>query len=304
MTDNAFVRVSLQRLCDQLSQFHHCACPTTVSNLLRERGFNLRVNVKRFTGPAHPERNRQFEYIAEQIEQFRAEGWPIVSVDTKKKELIGNFRNEGRVWCRSGTEVNAHDFLSDAQCRAVPYGLYDVVANRGHVVVGTSADTPAFAVDALGQWWGQIGCKRYPGAGALLVLADAGGSNGCRPRLWKYRLQQLADRYGLVVSVCHYPTGASKWNPVEHRLFGPISTNWAGIPLHSPEVMLGCLRGTTTTTGLHVTARWHTRTYPKGVKVTNTQMASIQLMKHDGCPQWNYSIAPQDLWNRPQTSHP
>jgi hypothetical protein len=296
-TDDTFVRASLQRLSDELSQLGHRACPTTVRSLLREQGYNLHVNVKRFTGPAHPERNCQFEYIQELIEQFRDEGWPIVSVDTKKKELIGNFKNEGRVWCRSGSEVNAHDFLTDAQCRAVPYGLYDVRANRGHVVVGTSADTPAFAVDALGQWWGRIGCKRYPGAGTLLVLADAGGSNGCRPRLWKYRLQQLADRYDLVVTVCHYPTGASKWNPVEHRLFGPISTNWAGIPLQSPEVMLGCLRGTITTTGLHVTAQWHDRTYLKGVKVTRTEMDSIQLMRHDVCPQWNYSIAPSDLWN-------
>jgi hypothetical protein len=297
MSDVTFVRKSLQWLSDELTRLHHPASPTAVSNLLRQRGYNLHVNVKRFTGPPHPERNHQFEYIQELIEQFRAEGWPIVSVDTKKKELIGNFRNEGRVWCRSGPEVNAHDFLTDAQCRAVPYGLYDVVANRGHVVVGTSADTPALAVDALGQWWGRIGCKRYPGAATLLVLADAGGSNGCRPRLWKYRLQQLADRYGLVVTVCHYPTGASKWNPVEHRLFGPISTNWAGIPLNSPEVMLSCLRGTTTATGLRVTAQWHDRPYLKGVKVTNTQMASIQLMKHDACPQWNYSIAPTDLWN-------
>jgi Rhodopirellula transposase DDE domain len=297
MTDDTYVRRSLQRLSDDLRRLHHPASPTTVSELLRAEGYNLHVNVKRFTGPPHPDRNRQFEYIQELIEGFRDQGWPIVSVDTKKKELIGNFKNQGRIWGRSGREVNAHDFLSDAQCRAVPYGVYDVVANRGHVVVGTSADTPAFAVDALGSWWGRIGCKRYPQATTLLVLADAGGSNGCRPRLWKYRLQQLADRYGLVVTVCHYPTGASKWNPIEHRLFGPISTNWAGIPLECPEVVLSCLRGTTTVTGLRVTAQWHNRTYTKGVKVTHSQMASIQLMKHDACPQWNYSIAPNDLWN-------
>ncbi len=297
MTDDKFVRVSLQRLSDDLRRLDHPASPTTVGILLREQKYNLHVNVKRFTGPAHPERNCQFEYIQEQIALFRAENWPILSVDTKKKELIGNFKNEGSTWCRSGWEVNAHDFRTDAGYRAVPYGLYDVSANRGHVVVGTSADTPAFAVDALSCWWDWIGSVRYPGAGALLVLADAGGSNGYRPRLWKYQLQQLADRIGVVVTVCHYPTGASKWNPVEHRLFGPISTNWAGIPLRTPEVMLSCIRGTTTTTGLRVTAQWRERDYTTGVKVTPTQMQSIQLIRHDVCPQWNYSIAPNDLWN-------
>src|SRR5881296_1370725 len=169
----------------------------------------------------------------------------LLSVDTKKKELIGPFKNAGACWCRQAEEVNAHDFLTDAVCRAVPYGIYDVLANCGHVVVGTSADTPAFAVSAIARYWGRRGAHRYPDAPGVLLLADAGGSNGCRPRLWKRALQvELADRYGLVVAVCHYPTGASKWNPVEHRLFGPISTNWAGVPLRSPEVMLGCLRRT------------------------------------------------------------
>jgi Rhodopirellula transposase DDE domain len=297
MTSDKYVRRSLQTLSDELADLAHPASPSTVANLLRGLNYNLHVNVKRFTGPPHPDRNRQFEYIAETIASFRREGWPIVSVDSKKKELIGNFKNAGSSWCRRGVEVNAHDFLSDAECRAVPYGLYDVVANRGHVVVGTSADTPAFAVDAIARWWGLIGSKRYPHAGALLVLADAGGSNGCRPRLWKYRLQQLADRYALVVNVCHYPTGASKWNPVEHRLFGPISINWAGIPLQSPEVMLSCLRGTTTETGLRVTAEWRERIYPTGVQVTGAEMDRVRLTRHDICPRWNYSIEPTDLWN-------
>jgi hypothetical protein len=297
MTADKYVRRSLQTLSDQLARLSHPACPTTVADLLRDLKYNLHVNVKRFTGPPHPDRDCQFHYIEEMIAQFRVEGWPILSVDTKKKELIGNFRNAGAVWCQAGTEVNAHDFLADAQCRAVPYGLYDVMANRGHVVVGASADTPAFAVDAIAAWWQRFGVRRYPQVGALLVLADAGGSNGCRPRLWKRCLQDFADRYSLVVTVCHYPTGASKWNPVEHRLFGPISTNWAGIPLRSPQVVMSCLRGTTTEAGLRVTAEWRNRIYPKGVKVSKAEMDGVQILTHDICPRWNYSIEPSHLWN-------
>jgi hypothetical protein len=244
-------------LSSELAALGHDLCPTTVGELLRAERFTLRVNVKRFTGPAHPDRDLQFRYIQEWVGVFRQEGWPILSVDTKKKELIGNFKNAGAVWCQEADEVNAHDFRGDALYRAVPYGLYDVLANRGHVVVGTSADTPAFAVDAITAWWVRRGLRRYPEAGALLLLADAGGSNGCRPRLWKQRLQEdLAERYGLVVTVCHYPTGASKWNPIEHRLFGPVSSNWAGVPLRSPAVMLACLRGTQTRTGLSCSPSW------------------------------------------------
>jgi hypothetical protein len=296
MTTAKFVRTSLQSLSDDLQRLGHPASTTTVAHLLRSQKYNLHVNVKRLTGPPHPDRDRQFLHIEEQIHEFRAQGWPIVSVDSKKKELIGNFQNAGALWCKSGTEVNAHDFPSDALCKAVPYGLYDVRANRGHVVVGTSADTPAFAVDAIACWWSRIGSRRYPHAGSLLVLADSGGSNGCRPRLWKYRLQGLADRYGLVINVCHYPRGASKWNPVEHRLFGPISVNGAGTPLSSPEVMLSCLRGTSNRGRLRVSAQWQPRVYSKGVKVTPAEMERVHLLKGDLCPQWNYTIVPTDLW--------
>lgn len=297
MSDTKYVRRSLQTLSDELSSLGHAAAPDTVADLLREMGYNLHVNVKRFTGAAHPDRDRQFRYLEEMIRCYAHEGWPILSVDTKKKELVGNFKNAGAIWCREGEEVNVHDFLPDAVCRAVPYGLYDYLANRGHVVVGASADTPAFAVDAIADWWGSIGSRRYRQAGSLLLLADAGGSNGCRPRLWKKCLQErLADRYGLVVTVCHYPTGASKWNPVEHRLFGPISINWAGTPLRSPEVLLACLRGTRTRTGMRVTAAWQPRPYAKGVKVSNVEMAALNILKHETCPQWNYTIEPSYLW--------
>ena len=294
LSDDKFVRRSLRTLSDQLEALGHQACPTTVAALLRELGYNLRVNVKRITGPYHPDRDTQFRYIEGLIEQFRAAGLPILSVDTKKKELIGNFANGGRAWVEEPYEVNAHDFLSDAVCRAVPYGLYDLLANKGHVVVGTSADTPAFAVDAVVRWWLRCGCKRYRDAGELLILADCGGSNGCRPRLWKQRLQcLLADAYGLEVTVCHYPRGASKWNPVEHRLFSHVSRNWSGVPLRSPELMLSLIRGTRTATGLVVTAEWTDRAYRRGVAVTAAQMAELNIEHHGLCPQWNYTIKPR-----------
>jgi Rhodopirellula transposase DDE domain len=294
MTEAKYLRCSLQTLSDQLEACGHEACPTTVSTVLRELEYDLYVNVKRFTGPYHPDRDPQFQYLAALVAAFRDAGLPILSVDTKKKELIGNFAQAGVTWRPEADAVNAHDFLSDAQYRGVPYGLYDVLANQGHVIVGTSADTPQFAAEAVARWWARIGCHRYRGVGELLVLADSGGSNGCRPRVWKWGLQEwVADQYGLNVTVCHYPTGASKWNPVEHRLFGPISVNWAGIPLRTPAVMLGFLRGTTTATGLRVSAEWWERTCTTGVKVTDAEMKALALEHHDLCPRWNYTLHPR-----------
>jgi Rhodopirellula transposase DDE domain len=295
-----FVRRSLQALSDELHALDHQACPATVAKLLREQDFNLHVNVKRFTGPAHPDRDRQFGYLQEQLARFRDRGWPIISVDAKKAELIGDFKNAGAVWCWQPEEVNCHDFLTDAVCRAIPYGIYDVLANRGYIRVGLSCNTPAFATAAVRTWWVQRGCKRYPGAKHLLVLADAGGSNGCRPRLWKKGLQEeLADRYGLEVTVCHYPTGASKWNPIEHRLFGPISINWSGEPLRSLERLLGFVRGTTTRSGLVVSAGVDEGTYTRGVRVSTAEMQQLQIRHHDICPLWNYTISPRlsHQWN-------
>ena len=294
MTEAKYLRCSLQTLSEQLEDRGHEACPTTVGTLLREGGYDLYVNVKRFTGPAHPDRDPQFHYLTALVAAFRDAGLPILSVDTKKKELIGDFAHAGATWRWEADAVNVHDFLSDAQYRAVPYGLYDVLANQGHVVVGTSTDTPQFAAEAVARWWARIGCHRYRGAGDLLVLADSGGSNGCRPRMWKWGLQAgVADRYGLRVTVCHYPTGASKWNPVEHRLFGPISVNWAGVPLRTPAVMLGFLRGTTTATGLRVTAEWWERPYRTGITVTEAEMQELDIAHHAICPRWNYTLHPR-----------
>jgi hypothetical protein len=300
MSDARYVRRSLQYLSDALAERGHAACPTTVATLLEEQGYRLRVNVKRLTGPYHPDRDQQFHYLGSLVELFREEGWPILSIDAKKKELVGNFAQAGATWLQRPYEVNAHDFLTDAQYRAAPYGLYDLQANQGHVIVGTSADTPQFAAEAVARWWSRIGCHRYRRAGALLLLADGGGSNGHRPRLWKKGLQELlADRYGLAVTVCHYPTGASKWNPVEHRLFGPISSNWAGEPLRSPEVLLGFVRGTRSRTGLRVTAEWWERAYARGVKVSTAEMQDLDIAHHQVCPRWNYTITPRgwEQWN-------
>jgi hypothetical protein len=215
-------------------------------------------------------------------------------VDTKKKELIGNFKNAGRAWGQEAEAVNMHDFPHNALMRAVPYGIYDVSSQRGSVYVGSSADTPEFAVTALAHWWEEEGRQRFPGAKGLLILVDAGGSNGARSRSFKLDLQeQLSDRYGLSVTVCHYPTGCSKWNPIEHRLFSQISLNWAGKPLRSLEIMLNYIRGTSTQTGLTVRAACLEGPFEKGQKVSDDQMQHLNIEQHSVCSQWNYTIRPR-----------
>lgn len=293
MGEHRLIRRSLASLRGERQRQGHSVSPTTVARLLEEEGFALHVNVKRFTGPAHPDRDRQFRYLQAQVDRFRETGRPVISVDAKKKELLGNFKNGGANRGRAADEVNCPDFRSDAEGRAAPYGIYDVAANRGPVCIGLSADTPAVAVARIRDWWVRLGCKRYGALGELLILADAGGSNGCRPRLWKKALQGLADGYGLRITVGHYPTGASKWNPIEHRLFGPISINWAGEPLRSVDRMLGFIRGTTTAGGLVVSAVVDRREYPTKVKVPEAEMRGLNLHRHDVCPQWNYTIRPR-----------
>ena len=240
-----------------------------------------------------PHRDEQFQYMQGQKQAFLQRGWPVIHVDTKKRELIGLFKNPGAVWCRDPHRVNVYDFRSLAEGIAIPYGIYDPVLNAGYVFVGTSADTPEFAVDAIAWWWRTFGQAHYPGAPELLILADGGGSNGYRPRLWKYELQhQVADVFNLGVTVCHYPTGASKWNWVEHRLFSAISANWAGEPLSSYAKMLNFLKATTTEKGLVVKATLCKTHYQTGLKISDEQMERLNLSKHDTLPQWNYTIQP------------
>jgi hypothetical protein len=294
MSAQKWVRSSLRHLSAALAKRHFQASHVTVGRLLKDLDFSLRSNRKRQTGPPHPERDRQFRYIGRVKKLFLAAGRPVISVDAKKKELIGNFYNPGRSWCRKAEAVNVHDFRQDALGRAVPYGIYDVAHNLGYVAVGTSADTSEFAVAAIVWWWQLPDRPPFADESTLLILADAGGSDGCHFRLWKQQLQaQLADRLGIQVMVCHYPTGTSKWNPIEHRLFGPISSNWAGKPLRSFEIMLNCIRGTTTETGLAVEAVLLDREYKKGIKVSDQEMAALNLHRRTICPKWNYIIKPR-----------
>jgi hypothetical protein len=294
MSDQKWQRSSLRRLSTKLTDQHHPVSHTTVGRLLVQMKYSLKANLKRLAGAAHPDRNRQFESIEQQKRAFLAAGLPVISVDTKKKELIGNFKNGGRTWCQQAEAVNDHDFAHDALGKAIPYGIYDLHHQLGYVYVGTSADTPQFAVEMIARWWQTDGQALFVGARKLLILADAGGSNGCRPRLWKQHLQQqLADQLGLEVSVCHYPTGASKWNPIEHRLFGPISVNWAGKPLRTFATLLACIRGTTTESGLRVKAWLVDQVYEKGRTVSAAAMHELNIQFAEVCPKWNYTIRPR-----------
>ena len=263
-----WTRRTTAKIAAQLRTLGIDVCARTVARLLKAMGFSLRVNHKKLAGASHPNRNDQFEHITALRERCAAENTPVISVDTKKKELVGAFKNAGSKWDRSPELVKDHDFRSEAKGRAVPHGIYDPQANTGTVFVGATADTPAFAVDCIEKWWRTGGCKRYPEADCLQILADSGGSNGCTPRAWKFNLQhRLCNRHGLRVTVAHYPTAASKWNPIEHRLFCEISKNWAGRPLDSFETILKYLRTTRTAAGLRVRAHRVKKVYKTGVKV-------------------------------------
>jgi hypothetical protein len=269
------------------------ACPTTIGRLLREQKIGLRSHRKVLhTGKAHVERDRQFQHINELRQDFRHSGDPRISVDTKKKELIGQFKNPGQTWRREAEKVNDHDFPGDAKGRAAPYGVYDPERNEGHVCVTTSSDTSDLAVDAVQDWW-RRNQSHYANASRLMIEADSGGSNGARSRRYKKRLQDFADESGLEVTVCHYPPGASKWNPIEHRLFSQITATWAGFVLSSLLILMGFVRRTTTTTGLKVTATHFDRIYKTGLNVSAAEFKALQLTRHDACPQWNYTIRPR-----------
>jgi len=299
MSTLKWVRSSLRELARRLDEVGYGISAPTVGRLLRKNDYSLRANVKKIEGSNHPDRNKQFEYIEQQKLLFSALGLPIISVDSKKKELIGNFKNTGLSWCKQPEFVSVYDFPQDALGRAIPYGIYDVNRNRGHVYIGNSADTPEFAVDAIASWWRKEGIKAYPQADQLLILADSGGSNSCRFRAWKQNLQEtMSDRQGVAVNVCHYPTGCSKWNPIEHRMFSFISGNWSGKPLRSFEIMLSCVRGTSTNTGLQVEAFMLEGDYKKGKSVTDEEMEQLNIQPHAVCPTWNYSFKPR-IYDRP-----
>jgi len=286
------VRRSLRHLSKDLRRQRHRACPNTVARLLRKQDFSLAANVKRLSGKPQPDRDKQFGHIQRQRETFAAAGLPSISVDAKKKELVGNFKNPGVAWRQRPEPVNMYDFIGDAQCRATPYAVFDPIRNRGTVALSASADTAEFAVDNIDHWWRSEGRRAYPTVKELLMLADGGGSNGHRSRLFKWSLQQFVNRHDLAVTVCHYPTGASKWNPVEHRMLNHISLNWAGQPLRSLDTMLGFIRGTTTKTGLRVRAWHNTANYPTKVKISDAQMEALNLYRLPICPQWSYIIRP------------
>jgi Rhodopirellula transposase DDE domain len=292
VTGVKWCRRTTEKIADELREHGIDVCANTVASLLRQLGFRLRVNQKKVARPSKPEREEQFVYIATQRKKFTTAALPIVSVDTKHRELIGNFARAGSTWRQTPYLVNDHDFPSDAQGVAIPYGVYDLHHNRGCVSVGTSRDTPQFAVASLTRWWTHDGRHLWPGANQLLVLADGGGSNAYRSRGFKHALQHFANRYRITITVCHYPTSASKWNPIEHRLFSEISKNWAGEPLTSYEVALKYIATTTTTTGLTVKAYLDERDYPK-VTITDQQMDAIELQPHTTQPSRNYTISPQ-----------
>lgn len=246
--------------------------------------------------PDPQKRDQQFGYIGDLREQFAKGELPIISVDTKKKELVGNFKNNGKVWQQEAIEVYDHDFPTDAVGKAVPYGIYDTQKNTGTVFVSRSADTPAFAVECIERWWANYGKTQYPDSKELLILADAGGSNSYRSRVWKYQLQKkMCDKHGISLRVSHYPPGSSKWNPIEHRLFSEISKNWAGRPLDSFQTVLKYLRTTKTSTGLKVTAHYVRKKYQKGERVSNKQMKELCLEKHKTLSDWNYKLSPSKM---------
>ncbi|MGK2897714.1 MAG: ISAzo13 family transposase [Burkholderiaceae bacterium] len=285
---------SVRVLAAELTRQGHAVSHQTVSEVLRQSGYSLQANRKTREGTEHPDRNAQFEHIARRAKEFQQRGQPVISVDTKKKELVGDFKNAGREWHPQGRPpaVRVHDFQDDELGKAIPYGVYDLGANAGWVSVGIDHDTPEFAVESIYCWWRQMGRKTYPEARDLLITADGGGSNGSRTRLWKVALQRLADATGLKIGVCHLPPGTSKWNKIEHRMFCHITRNWRGRPLESLEVVVNLIATTTTTKGLRVRAALDTDDYPTGIKVDDVTMASLRLIPDEFHGEWNYAIIP------------
>lgn len=288
-----WTRKTSRKLSRALQRQGYRVGPDTVRRLLAQQGYVLRANRKRLNKRHDPDRDRQMRYLARLRRQFQAAGLPVISVDTKQRALIGNFKTPGRTWRQTPLAVLATDYPSDADGVAIPYGIYDVARDEGLVVVGTSHQTPAFAVAAIRQWWLKVGRGVYADKQQLLIEADGGGANGHRCWLWKYELQQLADEFDLRITVTHLPTSASKWNPIEHRLFCHITSNWAGQPLLSYETVLKFIRTTRTETGLRCRAYLDTTAYQTGLKLTREQQESINLKPHRVLPRWNYTIEPR-----------
>jgi transposase len=285
---------SVRRLAEELQHEGHAVSYQTVAELLHALDYSLQANQKTLEGSQHADRDEQFEYINRKAQRYLKQGDPVISVDTKKKELVGDFKNAGREWERKGhpEEVRIHDFeiREPDKGKIAPYGVYDLGRNVGWVSVGMDHDTAAFAVESIRRWWRWMGSRSYPQAKRLLITADSGGSNGARVRLWKWELQKLANETGLEISVCHFPPGTSKWNKIEHRLFSFISQNWRGKPLISHEVIINLIAATTTATGLVVKSKLDSNIYPSGLKVSDQQMAELQLRRDKFHGDWNYSL--------------
>ena len=294
MRRQLWTSLSLRKLSKDLKGKGHEISYPVVGDCLRQLGYSLQANRKSHEGSGHMDRNAQFEYISKKAGSFLTDHQPVISVDTKKKELVGNFKNAGREWRPKGApeEVNVHDFIDPKLKRAVPYGVYDINSNTGWVSVGPDHDTAAFAVNAIRRWWKTMGKSRYPKPKGLMVTADGGGSNGYRVRLWKIELQKLADELKFPITVCHLPPGTSKWNKIEHRLFSFISISWRGKPLRSFRTIVQLIAATTTETGLTVRAELDENKYPKGLKVSDAQIAAVNIFLHDFHGEWNYTIAP------------
>ena len=286
---------SIRRLADELTRENHPVGAVTVAKLLRRTGYSLQANRKTREGSSHPDRNAQFGYINASVQRFLKRGQPAVSVDAKKKENVGDFKNGGREWLPQGQpeEVRVYDFLIKSLGKAALYGVYDLLQNQGWVSVGIDHDTAQFAVNSIRRWWNEMGQQRFPRARELLITADGGGSNSSRSRLWKVSLQGLADELGIRLFVCHFPPGTSKWNKIEHRLFSFITKNWRARPLVSLEVIVNLIAATTTRTGLIVKAALDTNRYPTEIKVSDEQLGRLRLKRHEFHGDWNYTLSPR-----------
>lgn len=288
---------STTKLAEELQAMGHDVSQRTVCDLLSELGYSLQSNRKTKEGANHPDRNAQFLHISELVKKFQERRQPVISVDAKKKELIGEFKNNGREWCKKGepTEVNIHDFVDRELGKVVPYGVYDLSVNKGWVNVGIDHNTAEFAVESIRRWWYEMGKPIYPEATDLLITADCGGSNGNRVRLWKFELQKLADELSIMIHVCHFPPGTSKWNKIEHRMFCYISQNWRGRPLTSREVVVNLISNTQTSNNLEIKAALDEKKYYTGIKVTDEEFNSIMIEKSEFHGDWNYRIKPRKV---------